>query len=108
MQKPLSIRTQVLASVIFVCVLVSTGKLDAQIRSNSPEAKRWIVQGQIAFDRKDYDKVITCFTQAIGLDPKNDEIYYNRGLAYERKGDFGRAIADFTETIRLKPVKSPA
>src|SRR5260370_1411901 len=29
--------------------------------------------------------------------------HYERGLAYKSKGDFGRAIADFTEAIRLDP-----
>ena len=29
--------------------------------------------------------------------------YCNRGLAYDRIGDYERAIADFSETIRLKP-----
>ena len=29
--------------------------------------------------------------------------YYNRGLAYENKNDYTRAIADFSEAIRLDP-----
>ena len=29
--------------------------------------------------------------------------YYNRGFAYEEKGEHDQAIADYTEAIRLKP-----
>ena len=29
--------------------------------------------------------------------------YINRGVAYERKGDNDRAIADYNEAIRLNP-----
>jgi Flp pilus assembly protein TadD len=29
--------------------------------------------------------------------------YCRRGTAYEKKGDYGGAIADFTEAIRLDP-----
>jgi tetratricopeptide (TPR) repeat protein len=34
--------------------------------------------------------------------------YYNRGLAYNAKGDSDRAIADFNETIRLDPKDASA
>ena len=29
--------------------------------------------------------------------------YYNRGIAYGNKGELDKAIADFTEAIRLDP-----
>jgi len=29
--------------------------------------------------------------------------YFNRGAAYERKGNYDRAIQDFDESIHLKP-----
>jgi tetratricopeptide (TPR) repeat protein len=34
--------------------------------------------------------------------------YYDRGLAYANKGEYDRAIADFTEAIRLDPALSAA
>jgi tetratricopeptide (TPR) repeat protein len=40
---------------------------------------------------------------AIRLDPKNELAYYNRGLAYNKKGEHDRAIADLDEAIRLNP-----
>ena len=41
--------------------------------------------------------------QAIRLDPKYPKAYYNRGIAYDSKGEHDRAIADYGEAIRLEP-----
>src|SRR5260370_424375 len=42
--------------------------------------------------------------QGAGQTAKNCRLaHYERGLSYKSKGDFGRAIADFTEAIRLDP-----
>jgi tetratricopeptide (TPR) repeat protein len=39
----------------------------------------------------------------IRLDPKHARAYYNRGIAWERKGEYDKAITDYTESIRLDP-----
>jgi tetratricopeptide (TPR) repeat protein len=36
-------------------------------------------------------------------EPKDALSFHNRGETYDRKGDYDRAIADFTEAIRLDP-----
>ena len=56
------------------------------------------------FEKKgDHDKAIADFTEAIRLNPKLAQAYYNRGMIYRKKGDHDKAIADFTEAIRLNP-----
>ena len=35
-------------------------------------------------------------------------MYYNRGIAYEKKGDFDKAIADYTEVTRLDATDADA
>jgi tetratricopeptide (TPR) repeat protein len=42
-------------------------------------------------------------TEAIRLDPDYADAYNNRGIAYRRKRDLDRAIANYAETIRLDP-----
>ena len=37
------------------------------------------------------------------MDPKYAEAYNNRGSTYASKGDLDKAIADFSEVIRLDP-----
>jgi tetratricopeptide (TPR) repeat protein len=35
------------------------------------------------------------------IDPKYAEAYYNRGVLYAQKGDFDRAIAEFTKALKF-------
>ena len=51
----------------------------------------------------DRERAISDYTKAIELDPNNASAYYNRGLAYYKKGDFYPAIADFTKAIARNP-----
>jgi tetratricopeptide (TPR) repeat protein len=37
------------------------------------------------------------------LTPDDDNLYFNRGLAHAKLGAREKAIADYTEAIRLKP-----
>jgi tetratricopeptide (TPR) repeat protein len=53
--------------------------------------------------KKDYDRGIADFNEAIRLDPSLAEPYNNRGVAYQDKGDYDRAVADFSEAITIDP-----
>ena len=55
-------------------------------------------------------KTIKELDEAIRIDPENPKSYYERGRCYEniwrrldQEGDYDRAIADYTEAIRLDP-----
>jgi tetratricopeptide (TPR) repeat protein len=56
-----------------------------------------------------YDKAISDYSKAIELKPDFADAYYNRGLAYFRKGSsynfepHKKAINDFTKAIELQP-----
>ena len=47
-------------------------------------------------------------TEAIRLDPKWAVAYYNRGSAYEKRGEIDKSIADYTKAIRLNPTLARA
>ena len=51
--------------------------------------------------KKDYDKAIADYNEAIRLDPKDAWAHSERGSAYYEKKDFDQAIADHNEAIRL-------
>jgi tetratricopeptide (TPR) repeat protein len=56
-----------------------------------------------AFGRKEYDKAIADYTQAIQIDPNFATAYYNRASAYGMKTEYDKAIADYTRAIELNP-----
>ena len=48
------------------------------------------------------------FNEAIRLNPTHANALHNRGIAYGRKGEHDRAIADYNEAIRLDPKDATA
>ena len=64
---------------------------------------RLLNRGRAWSDKKEYDKAIADYSEAIRLDPKYALAYYNRGSPGSRKKEYDKAIADYTEAIRLDP-----
>ena len=67
-------------------------------------------RGNAYFRKRDYDKAIADYDNAIKFDPKYASerdleyaaiAYNNRGVVYSRKGDYDRAIADYDNAIKL-------
>jgi tetratricopeptide (TPR) repeat protein len=46
---------------------------------------------------------LTDYDQAVRLNPNFDAAYYNRGVVYQEKDEYDRAISDFDRAIRLNP-----
>ena len=63
--------------------------------------------GEAAFQGGNDDAAIRLLTKAIEsgeLSRENlSDVYYNRGLAWGKKGDFDKAIADYTKAIKIEP-----
>lgn len=66
-------------------------------------ATDWFENGNVYFDKKQYDRAIADYSKAIQLDPNDAMAYYNRGIAYYFKGQYDRAIADYNKGIALDP-----
>jgi uncharacterized protein (TIGR02145 family) len=67
------------------------------------EAVEYHLKGIEAMKKKEYDKAISEFNEAIRLDPKFFKAYTMRGFAYYFKKDYDKAISDCSEAIRLDP-----
>lgn len=61
-----------------------------------------------AFHEKNLDKKIDYYKKAIGLNKNFVEAYFNRGMAYLKKGDIEKAITDFKTVISINPNFSDA
>ena len=58
--------------------------------------------------KRDLDRAMADYDQAIRLDPKYAHAYNNRGIAWLGKKDNDRAMADYDQAIRLDPKLSSA
>jgi tetratricopeptide (TPR) repeat protein len=59
-------------------------------------------RGRAYANKKDYDRAIQEYDQAVRMGQGSDS-FYRRGLAYFEKNDFSRAIQDFDEALKLAP-----
>lgn len=59
------------------------------------DAKKLLAAGKV-------DEAITKVTSAIEKDPANFILYFNRAIAYDRKGDGEKAVADYKKSLELK------
>jgi tetratricopeptide (TPR) repeat protein len=53
--------------------------------------------------KRDYDRAIQDYDQAIRLNPKDAAAFLSRGIAYSEKKEYDRAIEDYDLAIRLNP-----
>jgi tetratricopeptide (TPR) repeat protein len=82
-------------------------KAEPEKREQSPpptmqgDAEASLKRGNAYYDKKDYDKAISDYTEAIRLDPNNSWAYNNRGITYFAQKEYDKAIRDYKEAIRL-------
>ena len=62
-------------------------------------------KGNAFLARQDWDNAIACYTEAIRLDPNDVRAYNDRGNAYQKIGEKGKADADFAKAKELEPDK---
>src|SRR6202030_2173196 len=60
-------------------------------------------RGLAYYDKRDFERAIASYNEAIRLDQKFAQSYNNRALAHKARGALDRAIADYSEAIRLAP-----
>src|SRR5262249_50255351 len=58
-------------------------------------AAAYYSSGNAHLNKRDYDRAIADYDQAIELDPKYAIVYVYRGNAYQAKKDYDRAVADY-------------
>jgi tetratricopeptide (TPR) repeat protein len=69
---------------------------DAKALEHYHLADDYASQGQM-------DLAIDEYTEAISIDPEYAAAYFDRGIAFQRIGDYDRSIGDYTQAIDLDP-----
>ncbi len=62
-----------------------------------------VTLAQKAMAEGKYDDAVEKVTRAMEKDPGAFILYYNRALAYEKKGDKEKALLDYKKSLELKP-----
>ncbi|WP_455707681.1 tetratricopeptide repeat protein [Mesorhizobium sp. ORM8.1] len=76
--------------------VIEHGAIDRRGAAYEMRGNAWIT-------KRDYDRAMADYDQAVSLHPKNALVFYNRGRAWLLKGDNDRAIADCDQAIALDP-----
>ncbi len=85
----------------------------AAVGGNKPTSKPAIAPAKTAQDffksanaaaeAGNHDLAIAAYTEAIRLKPDYAAAYNNRGVAWEGRGDYERAVKDYDQVIRQRP-----
>jgi tetratricopeptide (TPR) repeat protein len=65
-------------------------------------AEAYLKRGLAWNEKKEYDKAIKEYDQAIQIDPRNTAAFNSRGNAWADKEEYDKAIKDYGEAIRCK------
>jgi tetratricopeptide (TPR) repeat protein len=93
------VKTAVLLCLTFSLALAFAENPPAENSEKGDDSK-----ASAAFLAGDYDSAISLYTEVIKADPKAELAYHGRALAYRYKKEFAKALADFDQAIRLKPL----
>lgn len=78
--------------------------LEAAGRQGAMDAERWLWLGRAyAASPRGLDRAAACVLNAIKLDPRYAEAYYEAGRLFTRRGDPTAAADQFTQATRLDP-----
>jgi len=58
-------------------------------------------QGIALLEKRQYDRAIAFFNEALEINPGDAKAYCNRGWAYAGKSQYDKAISDYTRAIEI-------
>lgn len=74
--------------------------------TKNAQAAKYRNAGIASAMKRDFPAAISNFTKAVDADPKYADAYRRRGAIYSDSGEHDKAIADFSEAIKLTPTNT--
>ena len=79
------------------------GAVEPEQFSPSEQAARWVIRGNEALEAGNVEEAIRYYERAAQLNPNDEDIYYNLGIAYSRAGHRQEAIKAYQNALKLMP-----
>ena len=79
----------------------SVSDISAMIEKTPEKASLYYTRGTLLAKQEDYEAAISDFTQALVIDPRMPEAFFNRGLAYVFSGEKKKGLADLSKAGEL-------
>ena len=92
-----------LSALLLLTVAVTIGLSGCSVRSPAAQAARYIEQGKKLAEKKDYSRALLQYKNAIQLQPKDAEAYYQSALAYLGQGQLESALVNLLKATDLNP-----
>jgi tetratricopeptide (TPR) repeat protein len=74
-----------------------------RLASAERRAPEHLTQGNAWYKKKEYDKALAEYNQAVRHDPKSAIAFFSRGVVWHDKKEYAKALDDYAEAIRLDP-----
>ena len=83
--------------------IINAQQIAGQARNNHTVAKAYFHRGNVYYLKRNYDRAIVNYDNAIRLNPNYLKAYHIRGNAYFLLGAYNKALADFDQVLQLDP-----
>ncbi len=77
--------------------------LTDEVLEQQKDAGLYVTKGAAWYNKKDYDKAIKDYNEAINISSNYELAFYNRGLAWFAKKEYDKAIEDYSNAIKHNP-----
>lgn len=85
---------------------IKAGEYD--ISTDSLLEKKYVLEGNKYFFKREYDKALECYDKAIDIEPYDSDVWYNKGCALEGIKKYDEAIRCYDNAIDIEPHYSNA
>jgi len=82
--------------------------LNRAVKADNKYADAYLQLGALRFSRREYDKAVDYYEQAIAADPQLGEAHYRLGVAYDRLGEADNAKREFQLHDQIEKAQAAA